>query len=71
MLMDYVITEMGCFYDYSDADPRDKSMRGDVINTFLLYVSQCITFRQKNCYTNTYCGGIAEVVLFKVRFQGY
>ena len=70
MLVDYAVTEMGCFDDYSDAAPRAKNMRENGITTFLLHVYQCVTFRQK-IYSNTYCQGIVEVVLFKVRFQGY
>ena len=32
--------------DYSDAAPHAKTMRGNVITTFLLHVAQCITFNQ-------------------------
>ena len=39
MFVDYAVTEMGCFDDYSDAAPHAKTMRGDVITTFLLHVS--------------------------------
>ena len=28
-------------------------------------------FQTKNCYSNTYCRGIVEVIIFKVRFQDY
>ena len=42
---------MGCFGDYLDAAPRAKTMRGNGISTFLLYVSQCITFRKTNIIT--------------------
>ena len=31
---------MGCFYDYLDAAPHAKTMRGNDITTFLLHVSQ-------------------------------
>ena len=48
MLVDYAFTDVGCFDDYSDADPRSKNMRGDGITAFLLHVAQYITFRQKN-----------------------
>ena len=47
MLVDYSVTEMGSLDDYSDADPQGKSMRGNSITTFILHVSQCITFHQK------------------------
>ena len=43
MLVDYAVTEMGCFDDYLDAAPRAKTMRGNGINTFLLHFSQFIT----------------------------
>ena len=46
MLVDYAVTDMGWFDYYSDAAPCAKTMRGNVITTFLLHVSQCITFRQ-------------------------
>ena len=44
ILVDYVVTEMVFFYDYLDAAPRARTMRGNGITTFLLNVSQCITF---------------------------
>ena len=47
MLVDYSVTEMGCFDDYLDAAPHAKAMRVNGITTFLLHVAQCITFRQK------------------------
>ena len=71
MQVEYAVTNMGCFDDYLDAAPRAKIMRGNGITTFLLHVYQCITFHQKNRYRNTYFQGIVEVILFKVRFQGY
>ena len=46
MLVDYAVTEMSCFNDYSDAAPRAKTMRGNGITTFLLHVAQCITFHK-------------------------
>ena len=46
MLVDYEVTEMGCFDDYSDAVPHAKKMRGDCITNFLLHVYQCITFNE-------------------------
>ena len=53
MLVDYAVTEMGCFDDYLDAAPRAKNMRGNGITTFLLHVAQCITFCQTNIVTST------------------
>ena len=53
MLVDYAVTEMGCFEDYSYASPRAKTMRGNGITTFILHVAQCITFRQINIFTAT------------------
>ena len=44
VLVDYAVTEIGCFDDYYDAAPRAKTMRGNSITTFLLHVAQCITF---------------------------
>ena len=40
MLVDYAVTDMGCFDDYSDAAPRARTMRGNGITTFILHVSQ-------------------------------
>ena len=57
MLVDYAVTEMGCFGDYSDAAPRAKNMRGNGITTFILRVAQCITFRQTNIVTETLIAG--------------
>ena len=54
MLADYAVTQMGFFDDYSDAAPRDKTMRGNGITTFFLHVSQCITFCQTNIVTATF-----------------
>ena len=53
MLLDYAVTEMGCFDDYLDAAPRAKNMRGNGINTFLLHVYECFTFRQTKFVTAT------------------
>ena len=53
MLVDYSVTEIGCFDDYSDAAPRAKTMRGNGITTFILHISQCITFCQANLVTAT------------------
>ena len=46
MLVDCAVIEMGCFDNYLDADTRSKTMRGNDITTFLLHISQFITFRQ-------------------------
>ena len=53
MLVDYAVTEIGWFDDYSDAAPRAKNLRGNGITTFILHVAQCITFRQTNIFTTT------------------
>ena len=71
MLADYAVTEIGCFDDYLDAAPNAKTIRGNDITTFLLHVAQCITLNHFFGYSNTYCRGTAEVIIFKVRFQGY
>ena len=51
ILVDYVVTEMGWFDGYSNAAPRAKTMRGNVITTFILHVAQCITFNQTKFVT--------------------
>ena len=53
MLVDYALTDMGCFDDYSDAAPRAKTMRINGITNFILHVSQCITFNQTTFVTET------------------
>ena len=53
MLVDYSVTDMGCFDEYSDAVPRDQKMRGNGINTFILNVAQCINFNQTKFVTAT------------------
>ena len=53
MLVDYAVTDMGCFDDYSDAAPRARTMRGNGITTFILHVSQWITFNQKQFFAAT------------------
>ena len=53
MLVDYEVTEMGCFDEYADAVSRAKSMRVNGITTFLLHIAQCITFNSKNLVTAT------------------
>ena len=60
MLVDYTVTNMGSFVDYSDAASRAKTMGVNGITTFLLHVSQCITFRQTRFVTATL---IAEALL--------
>ena len=44
---------MGCFDVYLDDSPHAKTTRGNGITTFLLHVSQCITFRKINLVTET------------------
>ena len=46
MLVDYLVTYMGCFDDYYDSARRAKTMSGNGITTFLFHFSQCITFLQ-------------------------
>ena len=53
MFVDYVVTQMGCFDDYSNAAPHSKTMRGNGINNFLLQVAQCIIFNQTKFVTVT------------------
>ena len=48
-----VVTEIGCFDNYSDAAPRAKTTRGNCITTFSLHVSQCITFHHNLFLTET------------------
>ena len=52
-MVDYAITEMGCFGDYSDAAPHAETMRVKVTNTFLLPFSQCITINQTKFVIST------------------
>ena len=51
MLVDYAVTEMGCFDDYSYDASHAKTMRGNGITNFLLHASQCVTFNK--CFTAT------------------
>ena len=51
--MDYAVTEMVCFDDYSDAAPHAKTMRWNGITTFLLHIYQCITFNETIFFTAT------------------
>ena len=60
MLVDCAVADMGYFYDYPDAVPRAKTMRGNFITTFILHISQCITFFQTNLVKATM---IAEALL--------
>ena len=53
MLIDCAVIEMGCSNDYSDAVPRVKTIRGNVITNFLLHVDQSITFNQTEFVTET------------------
>ena len=53
MLVDYAVTEMGCFDDYSDSNPRAKTLREGGITTFILHIAQCILFRQTKFVTAT------------------
>ena len=53
MFVDYAVTDMGFFDDYSNATPRAKTMRGNGITTFLLHVAQCITLNQTKLVTGT------------------
>ena len=62
---------MGLFDNYLDDAPRAKNMRGNGITNFLLHVAQCITLNQTIFNRKTYCRGTVEVILFKIRFQGY
>ena len=49
LLVEYAATEMGFLDDYYDADPDQKSIRGNSITTFLFHVAQCIIFCLTNC----------------------
>ena len=53
MLVDYSVTDMGCFYDYSDAATCSKTIRGNGITTFIFHVAQCITLLQTKIVTET------------------
>ena len=46
--IEYAATEMGFLDDYSDADPNQKSIRGNGITKYLFHVAQCIVFCLKN-----------------------
>ena len=46
-MVDYAVTEMGCFDEYQDAAPRAKKMRVNGITSFLL------TFNQTKVFTIT------------------
>ena len=48
---------MGCFDNYSDAEPHAKIMRGNRITNFLLHVSHCIIFNQTKFVTATLIAG--------------
>ena len=53
MLVDYEVTDMGWFDDYSDAASSAKTLRGNGITIFILHVSQYITFNQTKFVTVT------------------
>ena len=48
ILVYYAVTDMDCFDDYPGAVPCAKIMRENDITTFVLQISLCITFNQKN-----------------------
>ena len=48
MLVEYTSTEMGFLDNDFDADPNQKSIRGNGITTFLLHIAQCIIFNLTN-----------------------
>ena len=54
MLEYYLVTEMSCFDDYLDAAPCAKTMRVNGSTTFILHVSQCITFHKTYLVTSTF-----------------
>ena len=45
MLVDYAVTDMGCFDGYYDSAPCTKKMKGNVITTFLLHFTQCMNLK--------------------------
>ena len=51
MLVDYTVTDMGCFDDYSDDAPHAKTMRENGIISFILHVAQCIIVNKTNFFT--------------------
>ena len=53
MLVDYSVTDIGCFDDYSDAAPHAKTMSGNGITSFLLHIFQCIIVNKKKFVTAT------------------
>ena len=46
ILVNYAVTEMGCFDDYSDTAPHAKTIRWNSITNFILHVAQCIIVNQ-------------------------
>ena len=50
-MVNYVVTDMGCFDDYSDAAPHAKTTRGNGITNFLLHIYQCIISNQTEFVT--------------------
>ena len=48
MLVDYIVTDMGCFDSYLDTAPSEKKMRAHGITTFLFHITQYITLNKHN-----------------------
>ena len=48
MFIEYAAIEMGFLDNYSNADPNNKSIRGNGITTFIFHVAQCIIFNLTN-----------------------
>ena len=72
MLVDYAVTDMGCFGDYLNDAPRAQAMRRNGITTFILHVDQCINLRQTNIVTAILIAeALLKSFLFRVKFQGY
>ena len=61
MLVDYAVTDMGLFDDYSDDASHTKIMRGNGITTFILHVAQCVTINKTKFVTAT--------IIAKARFK--
>ena len=65
------VTEMGLFDEYLDYAPCAKTIMVNSITAFFWTLRNVSLSINKICYSNTYLRGKVEVVLFKVRFQGY
>ena len=64
------LTEMGFFDDCLDAAPLAKTMRVNGVTTFLLHVSQCITFRQTQFVTATLISKLSlKSLYFRLGFK--